>query len=87
MSKKQMIVLGLGIIGIILIVLLTPRYKITWIDSLNFIKTEQYSSLYKRSKGAVRLHWDKILIYSGFTLLVSGILIFGLRDKHGQNNL
>jgi hypothetical protein len=87
MNKKQNIILGLGVLGLILIVLFTPRYKIAWIDSKNFIQTEQSSSLYKRSKGDVKLHWDKILIYAGITVSLCGILMFIVRRKGGKNNI
>lgn len=87
MNKKQNIILGLGVLSLILIVLFTPRYKITWIDSKNFIQTEQSSSLYKRSKGDIKLHWDKILIYGGIAVSLCGILMFTVRRKDGKNNI
>ncbi|MBI5872893.1 MAG: hypothetical protein HZB36_01960 [Candidatus Omnitrophica bacterium] len=83
MNKKQITVLTLEVIAIVLIVIFTPRYKITWLDSENFIKTEQTSPLYKRSKAKESLHLDKIAIYSGLVAMASGLLIFGLRDKRG----
>lgn len=92
MNSKQLLILALGGIGIVLIVLFTPKYKITWIDSQNYIKTEQTSPLYKRSRGTVQFHWEKILIYSGAATLVCGLLIFftkekNERDKYKQDNL
>lgn len=82
MNKKQIAVLALAIIGIVLIVIFTPRYKITWIDSKNFIKTEQSSPLYKRSTGKESLYWDKIALYSGLTVVLAAILLRALRSKH-----
>lgn len=71
------------VIGIVLIVIFTPRYKIAWIDKQNFIRTEQTSSLYKRSKGKENLHWERIALYSGAMILAAGILITVSRSKHG----
>ncbi len=82
MNKKQITVLVLAIIGIVLIVIFTPRYKIAWIDSKNFIKTEQSSPLYKRSKAKESLYWDKIALYSGLTVVAAAILLRALRSKH-----
>lgn len=82
MNKKQIGVLALAIIGIVLIVIFTPRYKITWIDSKNYIKTEQSSPLYKRSGGKESLYWDKISIFSGLTVVAAAILIYSLRSRH-----
>ncbi len=87
MNKRQTIVLILAVMGIALIFFLTPKYKITWIDSENFIKTEQTSSLYKRSQGKVQLHWDRIFKYSGIVFVTGAILIFILKERHGQDNL
>ena len=87
MNNKQLIVIALGIAAITLIVIFTPRYKITWIGSTNFIKTEQTSTLYKRSKGKESLHWDKIALYSSIPILVCGIAAFSLRKKNGKHNL
>lgn len=87
MNKKQTFLIFLGLISIVLIVFFTPRYKVTWIDSKNFITTEQTSSLYKRSKGTVKLHTEKILAYAGIAICACGILIFLSRDKNGKNNL
>ncbi len=81
MNTKQIAVIILGIIGLIACVYLTPRYKILWIDSQNFIKTEQTSSLYKRSKGQEKLHWDRIAMIGGGIILVCGILVFVLKEK------
>lgn len=83
MNRKQSAVLALGVIGIILIVIFTPRYKITWLDSNNFVKTEQTSSLYKRSAGTVKFHWEKILVYSSITVVACGILLFVFKEKRG----
>ncbi len=83
MNSKQIAVIILMVIGIVLIVKFTPRYKITKIDSENFIKTEQSSSLYKRTKGTEKLHWDRVILYSGLTAIGSGALIFALRNRHG----
>ncbi|HAJ56204.1 MAG TPA: hypothetical protein DCL35_00350 [Candidatus Omnitrophica bacterium] len=81
MNKKQIAVSVLAVLGIILLVIFTPRYKIIWIDSKNFIKTEQTSPLYKRSGGKESLYWGKIAAYSGLIMLVSGILVFSLKGK------
>lgn len=83
MNKKQLFVLFLGIIALIAIAVLTPRYKLTKIDSKNYIKTEQSSSLYPRCSGVTKLHWDKIFVYWGATLFVSGALLFALKGKNG----
>lgn len=83
MNKKQTIILILAVIGIILTIIFTPRYKIIWIDSENFIKTEQSSPLYKRSGGKEGLYWGKIAAYSGLISMASGLLFFTLRDKRG----
>jgi hypothetical protein len=80
---KQILISVAAVVGIVLIVIFTPRYKITWIDKQNFIKTEQTSSLYKRSKGKENLYWDKIALYAGATILAAGVLVFLSRDKHG----
>lgn len=87
MNKKQGVVLLAGVIGVILIVFFAPRYKITWIDSKNFVMTEQKSSLYNRCKGQVKYHWDKIALYAGLLILLEGFLLFALRDQSGKNNL
>jgi hypothetical protein len=86
MNKKQLYALVLGIVAIALIVYFTPRYKITQIDSENFIITEQTSTLYKRSTGKEGLHWDKILLYSGISAFVCCLAIFSLREKHGKHD-
>lgn len=78
-----MVVLLFGIIAITLIVIFTPKYKITWMGPENFIKTEQTSSLYKRSAGKECYHWDKISIYSGIVALACCLAIFTSRDKRG----
>lgn len=83
MNKKQLAALALGIVAITLIIIFTPRYKITLIDSENFIITEQTSTLYKRSKGKESLHWEKISLYSGISSLVCCLAIFSLRKKRG----
>ncbi len=83
MNKKQIVVLILGIIAIILSVVLTPRYKLSWSDaSQNYIITEQSSTLYNRAKGEVKFHWDKILTYSGIAVVVCGVLLFVLGGKN-----
>jgi hypothetical protein len=87
MNKKQLIIIWCGIIAVILIVIFTPRYKISWIDSQNFVQTEQTSTLYKRSKGVEKRHWDKIALTSGITLAASILLVFALREKHGKNTV
>lgn len=81
MNAKQIAVIIIGIIGIAAVTYFTPRYKIILIDSENFIKTEQTSSLYKRSGGKEKLHWDKIVPISGGIILVGGILVFLLKEK------
>ena len=81
MNKKQQFILALTLISIILIVIFTPRYKITWVDSKNFIRTEQTSSLYKRSHGKECLHWDKIALYAGSLLAGCGIALFLSRRR------
>ena len=81
MNKKQLIILILEILAIVLIVWFTPRYKITDIGGNNYIITEQTSSLYERSHGAVRLHWDKVLLYTGMTLPIYGLFAWALRRK------
>ena len=86
MNKKQIIVIVLGVIALGLIVLLTPRYKITWIGSNSFIKTEQSSSLYKKSSGEVKFKWKKISFYSGIAIVTCGILLLLLKDKNGKTN-
>ena len=76
MNKKQVITLFISIIALVLIYFFTPRYKIIWIDADNFVKTEQTSSLYKRSKGKESLYWDRIALFSGIVIIISVILIF-----------
>ncbi len=79
MNKKQIVVIVLAAIAIALIVYFTPRYKITWIDSNNFVKTEQTSSLYKRTKGKENFYWDRITVYSSAVVILTGIMIFTFR--------
>ena len=81
MNNKQIVVLGLCVIAIVLIVIFTPRYKITWLDSKNYVLTEQTSALFKRSAGKAKLHWDKIALYAGLTLIAGGVALLLLRDK------
>ncbi|MDD5018856.1 MAG: hypothetical protein PHH75_01610 [Candidatus Omnitrophica bacterium] len=81
MNKKQIAVILLGIIALVLIFFLTPRYKITSIGGDNYIITEQSSSLYERSQGAVKLHWEKISLYGGIALLACGGLAVVFRRK------
>lgn len=81
MNKKQGTVLLLGIAAVVLIVIFTPRYKITWMDSENFIKTEQSSPLYKRSSGKALMHWDRIGLYGGAVLALCGLLIALLKER------
>ncbi|QAT16892.1 hypothetical protein BU251_03665 [Candidatus Velamenicoccus archaeovorus] len=83
MNKKQLIVLVAGILALILIAWFTPRYKVTAIGGDNYIITEQTSSLYERSRGAVRLHWDKILLYEGLAIPICGLLMWAFRRKNG----
>ena len=83
MNKKQGMIIFFAVVAVTLIVIFTPRYKIFWIDSDNFVKTEQTSSLYKRSQGKEHLYWDKVALYSGATIIVAGIFVFTLRNKRG----
>jgi len=83
MNKKQLIVLVAGILALILIAWFTPRYKMTAIGDGNYIITEQTSALYERSRGAVRLHWDKILLYEGPVIPICGLLMWAFRRKNG----
>jgi hypothetical protein len=83
MNKKQIIVFVVEILAIVLIVWFTPRYKITDIGGNNYIITEQSSSLYQRSHGTVRLHWDKAFLYIGITIPVCGFLVWAWRGKNG----
>lgn len=83
MNKKQWIVVLLALSALALIYFLTPRYKLIQIDEKNYIRTEQSSSLYQRSKGQVKLHWEKIGLYAGITLLTTGVLLLVLRRKNG----
>lgn len=87
MNKKQLIALAMGIVSIVAIGFLTPKYKILEIGPENYIITEQTSSLYKRSQGKEKLHWDKIFIYSSAPLLITGVLLLTLKDKHGKNSV
>ena len=82
MNNKQILILVITVIGIVLIVIFTPRYKIAWIDKRNFIKTEQTSSLYKRSKGKESLYWGRIALYAGTLILAASILITVSRSQH-----
>jgi len=82
MNKKQIIILILEILAIVLIVWLTPRYKITDIGGNNYIITEQTSSLYERTHGAVKLHWGKVFLYTGITIPVCGLFVWVLRRKN-----
>ena len=86
MNKKQIAALAIGIVAIALIVKFTPRYKITRIDTENFIITEQTSTLYKRSAGTVNLHWEKILLYSGISAFVCCLAIFYFRERREKYN-
>jgi len=81
MNIKQVIVLAVALVAILALTLVMPRYKIHYINSENFIITEQSSPLYTRSLGEVRRHWDRILPIGGGILLVGGILCFLLRNK------
>lgn len=83
MNKKQTIVLILGVLALVLIVWLTPRYKITAIGGNNYIVTEQTSSLYERSRGTVKLHWNKVLLYTGIIVPACGFFIWAFRRKNG----
>jgi hypothetical protein len=82
MNNKQIIILVLCVIAVTLIVIYTPQYKITWLDSKNYVQTEQSSPLYKRSKAPAKKHWDKIALYTGLTLMVAGIMVLVLKDKN-----
>jgi hypothetical protein len=82
MNKKQRIVLSMGIISIALIIIFAPRYKITRINTNDYIITEQSSALYKQSKGLVRYHWDKIAARSGLAVLTYAALIFFMKEKN-----
>ncbi len=86
MNKKQIAALALGILAIALIIIFTPRYKITRIDTENFIITEQTSTLYKRSTGKENLHWEKILLYSGISAFTCCLAIFYLRGRNDKHN-
>lgn len=81
MNIKQVIILAVALIAILAATFLMPQYKIHYINSENFIITEQSSPLYERSLGEVRRHWDRILPVSGGILLAGGILCFLLRNK------
>ena len=83
MNKKQILVIAVGVIGIVLIVIFTPHYKITWLNAHDYIITEQSSSLYKQSKGLVKYRWDKIAPPCGLIVLTCGIFVFILREKNG----
>lgn len=81
MNNKQIAVIIIGGIGIAVSLFLTPHYKIVYLDSKNFIVTEQTSKLYKRSKGKEKIHWDRIALISGGIVLAAGALCFVLKDK------
>jgi hypothetical protein len=81
MNKKQITVILVGVVALVLVFFLTPRYKITSVGGDNYIMTEQSSALYERSKGTVKLHWDKISLYAGIALLAYAGLFWGLRTK------
>lgn len=83
MNNKQVIIVVLCVVILTLIVIFTPQYKVTWIDSKNYVLTEQTSPLYKRSKAPAKKHWDKIALYAGLTLMVAGALVLVLKDKDG----
>ncbi|MGE5280611.1 MAG: hypothetical protein ACM3L6_07715 [Deltaproteobacteria bacterium] len=83
MNIKQITVLAVALIAIVGVTLLMPQYKIQYIDTKNFIVTEQSSPLFERSRGQTRRHWNRILPIAGGVLFVSGILCFVLRDKRG----
>ena len=85
MNKKQWAVVILGVLILVAIFIFTPRYKMTAIGGDNYIITEQSSSLYARSQGAIRLHWDKISLYAGATVVACGILIGLLRTRGTKN--
>lgn len=75
----------LGIAAVVLTVIFTPRYKITWIDSENFIKTEQSSPLYKRSSGKALMHWDRIGLCGAPIAALCGLLIFLLKERKSRD--
>ena len=83
MNKKQILAISLGIVAIGVIVILTPHYKITWINTRDYIITEQSSSLYKQSRGLVKYRWDKIVPPCGLVVLACGVFVFILREKNG----
>ena len=83
MNRKQILASAIGILGIVLIVIFTPHYKITWLNAHDYIITEQSSSLYKQSKGFVKYRWDRIIPPCGLIALTCGVFVFILREKNG----
>ena len=83
MNRKQILASASGIVGIVLFVIFTPHYKVTWLNAHDYIITEQSSSLYKQSKGLVKYRWDKIAPPCGLIVLTCGIFVFILREKNG----
>ncbi|MFH1690960.1 MAG: hypothetical protein ABIC68_00100 [Candidatus Omnitrophota bacterium] len=81
LNVKQVIVLVLGVCAFGLCIYFAPRYKITEMGPGNYIKTEQSSSLYKRSSGKVKFYWGRIFLYEGAIILSCGILMFLLKKK------
>ena len=83
MNRKQILASASGIVGIVLFVIFTPHYKVTWLNAHDYIITEQSSSLYKQSKGLVKYRWDRIVPTCGLIVLSCGVLVFILREKNG----
>jgi len=80
-NVKQIIVLALALAGIVVVIAVTPPYKMHHLGGDNYVITEATSPLYDRALGEVRRHWDRILPKAGGILLLSGILCFLLRNK------
>ena len=79
MNKRQLLVLILILGALFSIYKYTPRYKIVKIDSENFIRTEQSSPLYARTKAPEKLNLDKVVKYSIAALLTGGLIFVLLR--------
>lgn len=81
LNTKQIIVIVIGFCAVILSIYFAPRYKMTEISPGNYIKTEQSSSLYKRSTGKVKFYWGRMFLYESAILLFCGILTFLFKSK------
>ena len=84
LNTKQIIILIFGVCIFALGIYFAPRYKMTEIGPGSYIKTEQSSTLYKRSSGKVKFYWGLIVLYESAILLSCGVFTLLLRTK--QNN-